>query len=62
MHLHTRVTVTGRTKAGSYSSANFGIPYEPDRGKARQHEKVKEAVDQMSKFYPLVEVRFDDTN
>lgn len=62
MQLHTRVTIIGRSTGGSTRNVNFGIPYQPDRGLARQDPRVVEAVAYLQKFYPLVHVSFSDAN
>jgi len=62
MQLHTRVIVVGRTVAGSTQTKNFGIPYQPDRGLARQNEKVVTEVKWMEARYPFVSVTFEDAS
>lgn len=62
MQLHTRVKIIGRMTSGSYRTIDFGIPYQPDRGLARQDPKVVAEVERLQKIYPLVSVDFSDSN
>lgn len=64
MNLHTRVLIRARYANTPFYNReeDFGIPYEPDRERARQNEKVASRVGDLKKMYPVVDVYFRDTN
>lgn len=61
MSIHTRAIVRGRRKEVPFweKELDFGIPF-IDHTQASKHEKVVEAVKDMQKFYPIVQVTFRD--
>ncbi len=64
MNLQTRVVIRARYANTPFwnREEDFGIPFEPDREKAAQNEKVAEKVANLKKMYPVVDVYFRDTN
>lgn len=64
MQLQTRVVIRARYANTPFYNRqeDFGIPYEPDREKARQNEKVAGRVTDLKRMYPVVDVYFRDVN